>query len=177
MVKKGGNICFLFRDTWTKDGIVRGLYAGTSPALIANIAENSILFAANSLCQKFVAKISGKPVENLSALENGLSGSLAAFWSCLALCPTELVKCRLQAMREAHAEKLTEPPKIGPLKLTQQILKAEGIRGMLIIFSFEDKLLNKIKRTIKLHPSNMFQRDAILLLLKHLSINRVIIRT
>ena len=151
------------------------MYAGTSPALIANIAENSILFAANSLCQKFVAKISGKPVENLSALENGLSGSLAAFWSCLALCPTELVKCRLQAMREAHAEKLTEPPKIGPLKLTQQILKAEGIGGMPIFF--KDKLLNKIKRTIKLHPCNMCQRYAILLLLKHLSINRVIIST
>ena len=175
MAKKGENISFLFRDTWTKDGIVRGLYAGTSPALIANIAENSILFAANSLCQKFVAKISGKPVENLSALENGLSGSLAAFWSCLALCPTELVKCRLQAMREAHAEKLTEPPKIGPLKLTQQILKAEGIGGMPIFF--KDKLLNKIKRTIKLHPCNMCQRYAILLLLKHLSINRVIIST
>ena len=108
------------------------MYAGTSPALIANIAENSILFAANSLCQKFVAKISGKPVENLSALENGLSGSLAAFWSCLALCPTELVKCRLQAMREAHTEKFTEPPKIGPLKLTQQILKVEGIRGIFL---------------------------------------------
>ena len=175
MAKKGENISFLFRDTWTKDGIVRGLYAGTSPALIANIAENSMLFAANSLCQKFVAKISGKPVENLSALENGLSGSLAAFWSCLALCPTELVKCRLQAMREAHAEKLTEPPKIGPLKLTQQILKAEGIGGMPIFF--KDKLLNKIKRTIKLHPCNMCQRYAILLLLKHLSITRVIIST
>merc|ERR1711993_52376 len=53
------------RDTWNKDGLVRGLYAGTSPSLIANIAENSILFAANSICQKFVAKISGKPVENL----------------------------------------------------------------------------------------------------------------
>ena len=175
MAKKGENISFFIRDTWSKDGIVRGLYAGTSPALIANIAENSILFAANSLCQKFVAKISGKPVENLSALENGLSGSLAAFWSCLALCPTELVKCRLQAMREAHAEKLTEPPKIGPLKLTQQILKAEGIGGMPIFF--KDKLLNKIKRTIKLHPCNMCQRYAILLLLKHLSINRVIIST
>ena len=113
--------------------MVRGLYAGTSPALIANIAENSILFAANSMCQKFVANISGKSVENLSAFENGLSGSLAAFWSCLAMCPTELVKCRLQAMRETQAGKLTEPPKIGPLKLTQEILKVEGIRGRVFL--------------------------------------------
>ena len=33
-------------------------------------------------------------------VHNGLSGFLAAFWSSLALCPTELVKCRLQAARE-----------------------------------------------------------------------------
>ena len=75
--------------------------------------------------------MSGKTVENLSPLENGISGFLAAFWSSLALCPTELVKCRLQAMREAHAEKGLEPPKIGPLKLTQQILRSEGPRGKL----------------------------------------------
>jgi len=118
------------RDTWNKDGLVRGLYAGTSPSLIANIAENSILFAANGVCQKFLARMSGKTVENLSPLENGISGFLAAFWSSLALCPTELVKCRLQAMREAHAEKGLEPPKIGPLKLTQQILRSEGPRGL-----------------------------------------------
>ena len=120
-----------FRDTWNKDGLVRGLYAGTSPSLIANIAENSILFAANGVCQKFLARMSGKTVENLSPLENGISGFLAAFWSSLALCPTELVKCRLQAMREAHAEKGLESPKIGPLKLTQQILRSEGPRGKL----------------------------------------------
>jgi len=118
------------RDTWNKDGLVRGLYAGTSPSLIANIAENSILFAANGVCQKFLAQMSGKTVENLSPLENGISGFLAAFWSSLALCPTELVKCRLQAMREAHTEKGLEPPKIGPLKLTQQILRSEGPKGL-----------------------------------------------
>ena len=119
-----------FRDTWAKDGLARGLYAGTVPSLAANIAENSILFAANGVCQKFLAKMSNKKVEDLSPLQNGFSGFLAAFWSSLALCPTELVKCRLQAMREAHAEKGLEPPKIGPVKLTQQILRSEGVKGL-----------------------------------------------
>ena len=50
-------------------------------------------------------------------------GFLAAFWSSLALCPTELVKCRLQAMRESHIEQGLEPPKIGPYQLTSQILR------------------------------------------------------
>lgn len=122
---------FFFRDTWAKDGLVRGLYAGTVPSLAANVAENSILFAANGVCQKLVAQmLNVQKVEDLTPLANGFSGFLAAFWSSLALCPTELVKCRLQAMREAHAEKGMEPPKIGPLNLTGAILKSEGISGL-----------------------------------------------
>ncbi|EAA06281.6 AGAP000448-PA [Anopheles gambiae str. PEST] len=33
-------------QTFRRDGIVRGLYAGTLPAVVANVAENSVLFAA-----------------------------------------------------------------------------------------------------------------------------------
>lgn len=40
---KGMSSCLL--ETFRKDGFFRGLYAGTSPAIIANVAENSILFA------------------------------------------------------------------------------------------------------------------------------------
>lgn len=32
-------------QTFKKDGVIRGLYAGTIPAIVANVAENSILFA------------------------------------------------------------------------------------------------------------------------------------
>lgn len=39
------------KDTYRLDGI-RGLYAGTIPALTANVAENAILFAAYGYCQK-----------------------------------------------------------------------------------------------------------------------------
>lgn len=31
-------------ETFKKDGIVRGLYAGTLPSIAANVAENSVLF-------------------------------------------------------------------------------------------------------------------------------------
>ena len=70
-----------FRDTWAKDGLARGLYAGTSPALVANIAENSILFAANGVCQKLVARMLNKKVEELTPLSNGFSGFLGCFMS------------------------------------------------------------------------------------------------
>ncbi|KAG5684872.1 hypothetical protein PVAND_014082 [Polypedilum vanderplanki] len=35
--------CFI--TTFKRDGIYRGLYAGTIPAVVANVAENSVLFA------------------------------------------------------------------------------------------------------------------------------------
>lgn len=116
--------------TYTKEGI-RGFYAGTVPSLVANVAENSVLFAAYGVCQKFVQVLVQKEsVSKLTVLENAFSGFFAAFFSGLALCPTELVKCRLQAMMEVAASKgLDSHPRIGPWLLTRQILHQEGVPG------------------------------------------------
>lgn len=54
---KGMTDCF--QKTLKTDGIVRGLYAGTGPSLVANVAENSVLFAAYGGCQQLVANILG----------------------------------------------------------------------------------------------------------------------
>ncbi|KAK8373898.1 hypothetical protein O3P69_011733 [Scylla paramamosain] len=125
---KGMGQCFT--HTLRRDG-VRGLYAGTVPALAANIAENSVLFACYGVCQKAVAWVTGaKRVEDLSTLSNATAGFFAAFFSSLTLCPTELVKCRLQAMRELALTEKREPERIGPWKLTRQILRQEGVAGL-----------------------------------------------
>jgi len=125
------NLRVCFQRTWEKEGLVRGLYAGTVPSLAANIAENSILFAAYGACQKLMATaLNVKKVEELSVYANGFSGFLAAFWSSLALCPTELVKCRLQAHRESYSSQGRDPPRIGPYQLTKEILRTDGVPGM-----------------------------------------------
>lgn len=41
--KKGMVDCFV--KTFQRDGVARGLYAGAVPAAVANVAENSVLFA------------------------------------------------------------------------------------------------------------------------------------
>ena len=90
-----------FSRTFRQEGIARGLYAGTVPSLAAQIAENSVLFMAYGMCQKVVANILQKPgVSELNPVENATAGFLAAFFSSFALCPTELIKCRLQAMAQ-----------------------------------------------------------------------------
>ena len=54
---KGMTDCFM--KTLKTDGIARGLYAGTLPAVVANVAENSVLFAAYGGCQKVIANATG----------------------------------------------------------------------------------------------------------------------
>ncbi|KAK7489872.1 hypothetical protein BaRGS_00018894 [Batillaria attramentaria] len=125
--------CFL--QTFRQDGIARGLYAGTVPSLAANVSENAVLFCFYGMCQKVVALATGtQSVETLNPLQNAISGGMAAFFSSFTLCPTELVKCRLQAMREmatrGQLEGGLERLKIGPFGLTREILKSEGIRGL-----------------------------------------------
>ncbi|CAL1281105.1 unnamed protein product [Larinioides sclopetarius] len=124
---RNGLICF--KETLFNEGI-RGLYAGTVPALVANIAENSVLFCAYGVCQNAVKFLIRKEnVLDLNPLENATAGFFAAFFSSFSLCPTELIKCRLQAMRETSAQESAKRPQIGPWLLTKEIFKSEGILG------------------------------------------------
>ncbi|XP_043252921.1 mitochondrial ornithine transporter 1 isoform X1 [Colletes gigas] len=125
--------CFL--QTFKTDGVMRGLYAGTVPAIVANVAENSVLFAAYGGCQKAISNLLGvKKVEDLTSIQNAWAGFFAAFFSSLTLCPTELIKCKLQAMREIQSEMAmsmaTVRKQIGPWQLTNQIIKEQGIKGL-----------------------------------------------
>ena len=56
-----------------------------------------------SVYQYVVKKIVGKQDEKeLSVLNRAFAGSGAAVFSSFALCPTELVKCRLQAQHQMN---------------------------------------------------------------------------
>ncbi|KAJ6636949.1 Mitochondrial ornithine transporter 1 [Pseudolycoriella hygida] len=121
--------------TYRNDGFYRGLYAGTMPAIAANVAENSVLFAAYGGCQSLMAKIERqKDINDLSPLSNATAGFLAAFFSSFSLCPTELIKCKLQGLREVQTgtsdSKNSTVNRISPFRLTHSIIKEEGIRGL-----------------------------------------------
>lgn len=95
------NAWLCFRVTLKQEGVVRGLYAGTVPSLAAQVSENAVLFMAYGLCQRGVMTLCNQSsVSELSILQNATSGCFAAFFSSFVLCPTELVKCKLQAMKE-----------------------------------------------------------------------------
>lgn len=112
-------------QTFRKDGIARGLYAGTVPALSANVAENAVLFMSYGACQKAICNLTTKSkTSELNSLENAFAGSAAAFFASLVLCPTELVKCRLQSAREMSGK-----TSVSPMKLCGQIFREQGVRG------------------------------------------------
>ncbi|AWO98694.1 Mitochondrial ornithine transporter 1 isoform 2 [Scophthalmus maximus] len=110
---------------------LRGLYKGTTPALIANISENAVLFLSYGLCQDAVHFLSGidKGTE-LSDVQKASAGSLASVFSAMALCPTELVKCRLQAMHEMEASgKIAGGQRSTVWTVVKTVLKANGPLG------------------------------------------------
>nr|XP_046149578.1 solute carrier family 25 member 15a isoform X2 [Oncorhynchus gorbuscha] len=119
-----------FMATYRQMGL-RGLYQGATPALIANIAENAVLFMSYGFCQDVLRRITGmdRAVE-LSDLQKACSGSLASIFSSLALCPTELVKCRLQAMHEMEASgKITAGQKSSVWSVVRTVLRKDGPLG------------------------------------------------
>lgn len=111
--------------TFQKDGIYRGLYAGTLPALVANMSTSASLFFSYGICQRMIANLTNKKdIIELNTLENSFAGSGAGIIASLVLCPSEVIKCRLQAARE-----LKNSTHIGPLSLTKTVYKESGIRG------------------------------------------------
>lgn len=116
--------------TFQSDGVRRGLYAGTVPALVANVAENSVLFAAYGVCQKFMAFLTNtKSVQELSVLSNASAGFLASFFSTFTLCPTELIKIKMQAVKEL-ANMDPRVKRKTAHQITSEILHKEGVRGL-----------------------------------------------
>lgn len=66
------------------------------------IPANAALFFSYGQCKKLVSDVVKKDVKKLNPTELGLAGSGAAVLAALVLCPSDLVKCRLQALRETN---------------------------------------------------------------------------
>lgn len=73
------------RQTVVKEGFIRGLYAGTIPAIVANVAENSVLFAGYGMCQKLVANVSGVQVHNKNLIYEIVTYIFIHFKVCFIL--------------------------------------------------------------------------------------------
>ncbi|XP_075690415.1 mitochondrial ornithine transporter 1-like isoform X2 [Rhinoderma darwinii] len=114
-----------------KEGL-RGMYHGTVPALLANVSENAVLFASYGVCQSLVCHVLGmQDPSQLRDYHKATAGSLASVFSSLVLCPTELVKCRMQTQYEMRISGYKDIPfKSTPWSIVCNILKTEGVCGL-----------------------------------------------
>jgi len=82
--------------TFRQEGI-RGLYAGSFPAVLANVGESATAFLAYGRISVGVQYLTGcKSHQELSLFSQAVCGAGSGACASFVLTPTELVKCRLQ---------------------------------------------------------------------------------
>ena len=105
-----------FKSVLHTQGWRTGLYAGVTPAVYSSAAENACLFLFYG---RISSMIDSQERFELSPFARGAAaGACAAILNSLVLCPTELMKCRMQVGVRASVSELA----VG-------ILKSEGLRG------------------------------------------------
>jgi len=108
-------------------GLFRGWYAGAVPALYANMAENAVLFLSYGKivqgCDRLMAREELKSnkflVQNEPVIKGMVAGGLAAATAAATLCPTELIKCRVQAGDSGTT-----------FQIARQIIRDQGYKGL-----------------------------------------------
>jgi solute carrier family 25 (mitochondrial ornithine transporter) member 2/15 len=99
---------------------LRALWRGALPSLSGNLIDNMVLF---TIQRKLCRLVSGSEDERaLTYLQHALVGGAAALFSATAICPAELIKCRMMAAPAAGAG--------GGYKLFAHTLREEGVRGI-----------------------------------------------
>nr|XP_039248210.1 mitochondrial ornithine transporter 1-like [Styela clava] len=125
---RGGLDCF--KQILKSEGL-NGLYKGSVPALVCNVAENSVLFVALGFSKKFVASVSNTDYKKLSTLQMASAGSIASIFSAMVVCPNELIKCRMQALTEMAASGKIVNKSMGPWGIVRQIMRERGPSGFM----------------------------------------------
>ncbi|GAB2226211.1 hypothetical protein Droror1_Dr00022012 [Drosera rotundifolia] len=116
------------RQTVAAEG-PRGLYKGMAAPLATVAALNAVLFSARGQMEALLRLEPGAP---LSVGQQVVCGAGAGLAVSFLACPTELIKCRLQA-QSALARAGPVPITIkygGPIDVAQHVLSEAGTRGL-----------------------------------------------
>ncbi|KAL4562319.1 hypothetical protein LXL04_034519 [Taraxacum kok-saghyz] len=106
---------------------VRGLYRGATPSFVGMAFESSILFGIYSQTKQALqgGDNNRKPEPHIIIPSAAFAGSIISF----ILCPSELVKCRMQ-IQGTDSVVPTSLKYTGPLNCAIQTVKAEGVTGL-----------------------------------------------
>jgi len=98
------------------------LWRGALPAFSSAAVENAVVFTANGFFRRQLAD--GLPESSLSLPQHAVIGGLSGVLSATAICPAEVVKCRLQ-----YLVKASPAASASPLACVVDIYRQAGVRG------------------------------------------------
>ncbi|KAL5230403.1 hypothetical protein ABZP36_029179 [Zizania latifolia] len=107
----------------------RGLYKGMGAPLATVAAFNAVLFTVRGQMEALLRSEPGQP---LTVNQQVVAGAGAGVAVSFLACPTELIKCRLQAqsaLAEAAAASGTALPK-GPIDVAKHVVREAGMKGL-----------------------------------------------
>ena len=106
------------------------LWRGFGPALASALIENTVVFAVFGAIKRVVAPSAGDEAA-LTFPEHAACGGFAGVFSATAICPAEVLKCRLQAQAAAAGLRVlsTGSGANGVIACAVAIWRAEGARG------------------------------------------------
>jgi len=104
---------------------IRGLYRGTTPALVFGLVENTIAFGVNEQLKRYLLKQQkakrGRKNTELGLDQLAFCGGVGGLIHCMFSCPTEVVKTKLQ---------VTGSPFRGPIHCVQSTVQTHGLVGL-----------------------------------------------
>ncbi|XP_043717283.1 mitochondrial carnitine/acylcarnitine carrier-like protein [Telopea speciosissima] len=107
----------------------RGLYKGMGAPLATVAALNAVLFTVRGQMEALLRSEPGAP---LSVSQQVVCGAGAGVAVSFLACPTELIKCRLQA-QSTLADSVSASGKMkygGPMDVARHVLSERGVRGL-----------------------------------------------
>ncbi|XP_020083873.1 mitochondrial carnitine/acylcarnitine carrier-like protein [Ananas comosus] len=117
------------KQTVASEGL-KGLYKGMGAPLATVAAFNAVLFTVRGQMEALLRSEPGAP---LTVGQQAVCGAGAGVAVSFLACPTELIKCRLQA-QSALADSASSSGAVkykGPMDVARHVLKSEGgLRGL-----------------------------------------------
>ncbi|KAE8731942.1 Mitochondrial carnitine/acylcarnitine carrier-like protein [Hibiscus syriacus] len=109
----------------------KGLYKGMGAPLATVAAMNAVLFTVRGQMEALLRSEPGSPLTvNQQVIAGAGAGAAVSFLAC----PTELIKCRLQAQSALMADSGSASVAVkygGPMDVARQVLRSEGgARGL-----------------------------------------------
>ncbi|KAF7829236.1 mitochondrial carnitine/acylcarnitine carrier-like protein [Senna tora] len=109
----------------------RGLYKGMGAPLATVAAFNAVLFTARGQMEALLRSHPGAP---LTVKQQSLCGAGAGVVVSILACPTELIKCRLQAQSVVGGGSEASAVRVkygGPMDVVREVVRSEGgVKGL-----------------------------------------------